>query len=290
MPSLSIIIPTHNRAKILEECLKHIEKQTIRGVLEVIVVSDGPDEEAGKVCKEQKWDMPVEFLEIEKSQQGVARNRGIEKAQASRTLFIGDDIFLTPKACEKHICAHIKQAEEDGPLSMAVLGYTTWDPSVSVTPTMKWLERSGWQFGYPLIEAYAKNFIPKPIQHRFTYTSHISFPTDIAKEHPFREDVSLYGWEDVEWGERLKNVPLKLFYEPEAKAFHHHPISLDQSLERMKTLGRSVIHFPHLDRHPTGLKRIAYEIASLLPTMSGKHRKAFLKGLKSKKRNNEITS
>ncbi|MBU2259586.1 glycosyltransferase, partial [Patescibacteria group bacterium] len=72
MPSLSIIIPTHKRSKILEECLKHIERQTIRGVLEVIVVSDGPDEEAAVVCKERKWEMPVEFLEIEKSQQGIA--------------------------------------------------------------------------------------------------------------------------------------------------------------------------------------------------------------------------
>ncbi|MBU2213475.1 MAG: glycosyltransferase [Patescibacteria group bacterium] len=284
MPSLSIIIPTHKRSKILEECLKHIERQTIRGVLEVIVVSDGPDEEAAVVCKERKWEMPVEFLEIEKSQQGIARNRGIEKASSSRTLLIGDDIFLTPKACEKHIYAHLRQAEEGGPLSMAVLGYTTWDSSVPINPTMKWLEKSGWQFGYPLIEAYANNFVPQPIQHRFTYTSHISVPTDIVKEHPFREDVTLYGWEDVEWGERLKNVPLKLFYEPEAKALHHHPITLEESLDRMETLGSSVTHFPNIDRHPTGLKRIAYEIAALFPTMSGKHRRAFLKGLKKEKK------
>ncbi|MBU0766296.1 glycosyltransferase family 2 protein [Patescibacteria group bacterium] len=282
MNSLSIIIPTYKRSKILEKCLKHIEKQTSHDVLEVIVVSDGPDEEAGKVCKEQEWEIPIEFLEIEKSQQGVARNHGIEKANSSLSLFIGDDIFLMPQACEKHIHAHLEQVEERGPISIAVLGHTTWDPNAEITSAMRWLEKSGWQFGYPLIKSYSKDFIPKPIQHRFTYTSHISVPTDIAREHPFREDVSLYGWEDVEWGERLKNVPLKLFYEPEAKAHHHHPITLEESLERMETLGRSVTHFPHLDRHPTGLKRIAYEIASLLPTMSGKHRKAFLRGLKRK--------
>ncbi|MCF7844198.1 MAG: glycosyltransferase [Kiritimatiellales bacterium] len=282
MPSLSVIIPTHKRSKILEQCLKHIEKQTACEALEVVIVSDEPDEETAIVCKEKKWKMPIKLIEIGRCQQGVARNRGIEKAQSSRSLIIGDDIFLKPEACEKHINAHLKQAEEGGPLSMAVLGYTTWDPNIEVTPAMKWLEKSGWQFGYPLIESYSKDFIPKPIQHRFTYTSHISVPTDIVKEHPFREDLSLYGWEDVEWGERIKNVPLQLFYEPEAKAIHHHPLSLEESLERMETLGRSITNFPHLDRHPTGLKRIAYKIASLLPTMSGKHRKAFLRGMKKK--------
>lgn len=280
MSSLSVIIPTHNRSAILEKCLKHIEEQTVRDKLDVIIVSDTPDEETYKICDKQKWKMPIELVEVEKCQQGTARNRGIEKAQASRSLIIGDDIFLAPDACKMHIDAHLKQAEEGGPLSMAVLGYTTWDPNLEITPTMKWLEKSGWQFGYPLIEAYAKNFIPQNIQHRFTYTSHISVPTDIVKEHPFREDVTMYGWEDVEWGERLKHVPLKLFYEPDAQAHHHHSLTMEESLDRMETLGKSLAYFQGLDRHPKGLKRVAYRLASVLPTMSGKHRKAFLKGLK----------
>jgi len=285
MPSLSIIIPTHKRAKILQKCLEHIDKQTICGALDVIVVSDGPDEETARVCEMSDWKTTVRFFEIEKAQQGVARNRGVMEARAPRTLFIGDDIFLAPDACQQHITTHLNEAEEDRPLAIAVLGYTTWDPELKITPTMKWLERSGWQFGYPLIESYAQNFIPSPIQHRFTYTSHLSLPTDIAKEHPFHEDATLYGWEDIEWGMRLKELPLKLFYEPHARAFHHHSMSMEDSLERMETLGRSVTHFSNLDRKPKGLKRIAYTLTSFLPTKAGKHRKAFLKGIKSKSNN-----
>ncbi len=282
MPYLSIIIPTHKRPSILRKCLEHIGVQTIRDDLEVIVVSDGPCDEAKKVCTESKLGVPLKYLEIEKSQQGVARNKGLEIAEAQRVLFIGDDIFLMPNACKEHMDARAKQLESGGPLDIAVLGYTTWDPNLEINPTMKWLERSGWQFGYPQLRKYQNNYIPDSIQERFTYTSHISLPRDVAREHPFSEDASMYGWEDIEWGKRLKKHPIKLFYQPEAKAFHHHELTPEDSLGRMETLGRSVHHFPDIGRKPKGIKRIGYEITALFPTMSGKHRKAFLKGLKKK--------
>ena len=289
MPNLSIIIPTHKRPNILKKCLEHIGVQTVRDDLEVIVVSDGPCNESKKICTESRLGVPLKYLEIEKSQQGVARNKGAEIAESSRVLFIGDDIFLAPNACEVHLQAHRKLSNQNVNCQLsivncrsAVLGYTTWDPELEINPTMQWLEKSGWQFGYPQLKKYANNYIPKSVQERFTYTSHISLPRDIAREHPFSENVSLYGWEDIEWGKRLKEHPLKLFYQPEAKAMHHHPLTHKDSLARMETLGRSIHHFPDIGRKPKGVKRLGYEITAFLPTMSGKHRKAFLRGLKSK--------
>lgn len=101
---------------------------------------------------------------------------------------------------------------------------------------MRWLEASGWQFGYPKLARYAHAALPTERQHLFTYTSHISLPTPTAKAHAFREDVRMYGWEDVEWGMRLCASGVPLFYEPSARALHHHHIELPQSLERMRTL------------------------------------------------------
>ncbi len=275
--SLSVIIPTHERASTLRHCLDYLEKQTVASEIEVIVVSDGPDPETTLLMGETKWKMPVKFFEIEKSQQGVARNRGVAKALAPIVLFIGDDIFLAPDACEKHIDAHHMHA------GCAVLGFTTWDPSLNITPTMRWLEKTGWQFGYNLLAPYKKGFVPKNLQHRFTYTSHISVPTDIARDHPFHEDVTLYGWEDIVWGQELRDDNVKLFYEPDAAALHHHPINLDASLARIETLGKSLLHLtkvaPELDRKPEGFKLFAYKVIALLPTIRGRHYKAFLKGL-----------
>jgi GT2 family glycosyltransferase len=151
---------------------------------------------------------------------------------------------------------------------------------------MTWLEQSGWQFGYPKIQKYAHKIIPQNIQHQFSYTSHISLPLDVAKKHQFRKDMTTYGWEDIEWGTRLKNDGVSLFYEPDAKALHHHHITLEESLLRIETLGKSARleskKNPQFDRAPKGIKLLAYQILSILPTMAGKHRKAFLRGYNQK--------
>lgn len=276
MVCLSVIIPTHRRSDILAECLRRLEAQTIASDLDVIVVSDGHDEKTAALFANSAWRVRVRFFEIEKSQQGSARNDGLRHTEAKYVLFIGDDIFLAPDACERHLAALKKSGG-------AVLGFTTWDPAAGITPVMKWLEESGWQFGYPGITPYAHGFLPVEIQHRYAYTSHISLPLEIAKKHLFRTDVHLYGWEDIEWGMRLKNSGVRLWYEPDAKALHHHHIELEDSLRRMETLGRSAVEIgklvPEFDRVPKGWKLLAYRMMVLLPTMAGAHRKAFLQGL-----------
>lgn len=281
---LSVVIPTHQRAEILERCLHHLSTQTIADELEVIVVSDGHDEATTRLCERDDLQFTIDnfrFIEIAKSQQGVARNHGVQHASAPYALFIGDDIFLESHACETHLLAHKSQIINRK--LQIVLGYTTWDPAVGITPVMRWLEKSGWQFGYPAIQQYSNSVIPSTIQHRFTYTSHISLPTEIAKKHPFREDVTLYGWEDIEWGSRLRNAGVPLIFDPDARALHHHQITLESSLKRMEVLGESAVKMekllPGFDRLPRGWKRIAYEAAAMLPTMAGKHRKAFLQGI-----------
>ncbi len=298
MPLLSVIIPTHKRADILKECLHHLERQTIADRIDVIVVSDGRDDKTVALFANAAFRIPVRFFEIGKSQQGSARNEGLQHAQGTYVLFIGDDIFLAPDACEKHLESHERcelsaldyehQLKSHTAVRKAVLGFITWDPAVGITPVMTWLEQSGWQFGYLDLNirhaAGAEPFIPHRLQHRYTYTSNISLPLDLAKQHLFRTDVHLYGWEDIEWGMRLRNAGVRVFYEPDAKALHHHRITLEESLKRMEILGRSAVEIQEkvseFDRVPRGWKLFLYRIAAMLPTMAGRHRKAFLKGLR----------
>jgi glycosyltransferase involved in cell wall biosynthesis len=274
MALLSVVIPTHWRADILAQCLECLERQTIAADLDVIVVSDGHDDKTAALFVSPAWRLALRFIEVSKSQQGVARNAGVALAVAPRTLFIGDDILLDANAC----AVHAKPLQADA----AVLGFSTWDPACGITPVMRWLEASGWQFGYPKLARYAHAALPTERQHLFTYTSHISLPTPTAKAHAFREDVRMYGWEDVEWGMRLCASGVPLFYEPSARALHHHHIELPQSLERMRTLGRSAVELkksvPHFDRVPSGAKLLAYQLLGMFPTMAGKHRRAFLEG------------
>lgn len=275
------MIPTHHRPHILRKTLDHIEVQTIRDQLEVVIVSDGPDPKTAEMIQNLSWSFPIQYFAIPKSQQGAARNAGVTKARGKYVLFIGDDIFLEKDACEKHLTKNVECRTEN--VECAILGYTTWDPSVEITPVMRWLERTGWQFGYGKIGKYAHQFVPQSVQHRFTYASHISLPWKTAHRIPFREDITLYGWEDTEWGLRLKEEGVFLWYEPEAKSLHHHRIELSDSLKRMELIGQSLQQVtqtnPSFDRMPRGLKQFAYKCLSFLPTMRGQHYRALIKGL-----------
>lgn len=282
MPVLSVIIPTYRRAAILSQCLDHLSRQTARGDIEVIVVSDGHDDATSALLSgisSRCDDFPIRFFEQEKSQQGAARNLGVRHAKGQYTLFIGDDAFLLPDACERHL-QHLRGEQR------CVLGFTTWDPALTISPAMRWLERSGWQFGYPMLRRYQYSLVPASLQAAFSYTINISLPTEIARNSPFREGISFYGWEDIEWGTTLANAGIPLFYAPDATAYHHHHLTLDDSLKRMEVLGRSAaameILNPSLSLTPKGIKRLAYTFSSLLPTMAGKHRKAFLRGMKTR--------
>ncbi len=305
MPSLSVVIPTYRRAKILAKTLDCLAAQTIAKDIEVIVVSDGPDVEAEETIRRftSRHPSPVtRYLSIPKSQQGAARNAGVRMATGDRVLFIGDDIFLEKDACAYHANSgewraasgensrnpSFDSTQDRQPVTRnpsAVLGFTTWDPDLIITPVMKWLEESGWQFGYPKIAEYAGKALPPEIQHKFTYTSHVSVPLKVARSIPFRQNLTMYGWEDIEWGLRLKDAGVPLIYEPRAKALHHHALMLEQSLARMETLGKSAVMFeslePRLNIVPKGFKLFVREIESLLPTMAGKHKKAFLRGIKT---------
>lgn len=278
---LSVVIPTRRRADILRRCLDALALQTAASRLEAVVVSDGEDADTAALFATHAWGFPLRFLSLPKSHQGTARNRGVALARGEVCLFIGDDIFLAPNACEIHLRAHHESRMPNA--NLAVLGFTTWNPTLEITPVMRWLEESGWQFGYPMIGRYAGAALPTGVQHRFTYTSHLSLPTALARAHPFREDVSLYGWEDIEWGTRLRDAGVRLLYRDDAVGFHHHSLTLDQSLLRMETLGASAVRLarlvPSLDRLPRGPKRLAYRCLALLPTLRGRHAQAFLRGI-----------
>jgi len=146
------------------------------------------------------------------------------------------------------------------------------------------------QFGYPLVAPFTHTFLPETEQHFFTYASNLSLPTKILWQHPFREDALLYGWEDVEWGRRLAQSGVRLFYEPDARGYHHHPFTDAEVWERSRTLGQSAAHLERalaaegdvdLRIVPHGIKKFLYTILSFLPTYRGKHWRAFLRGVRT---------
>lgn len=255
---ISVIIPTYNRVEILKLCLERLTAQ--QGVeFEVIVVDDGSTDETENMTGEIPGGI-VRYIRQEHLQQGVARNRGAAEAKGDILVFIGDDILVQPGFLKTHYEAHQRMSAEN----VAVLGFTTWDPLIEINDYMRFLESSGWQFGYGFLRP---GFVERTDRYKFFYTSNVSMKKSFFEKEKFNESFRGYGWEDIELGYRLvKNHGMRLFYEPAARAFHHHVIQESDLLKKMQAVGRSAVAFegihPEVRVMPKGFKRLLIRMAT----------------------------
>ncbi len=250
---LSVVIPTHNRAETLKTCLEKLSEQE-DVAFEVIVVDDGSTDQTSSVVSSASASlkMDLKYIKQEKSHQGTARNRGVMAAKGDIVVFIGDDIFVEPGFLKHHHDRHAENSDKN----VVVLGFTTWDPALEINPYMRFLEDSGWQFGYKFLKP---KMIGRVDPYKFFYTSNISLKKSFFEKEKFNEEFVCYGWEDIELGYRLwKHHDMQLYYEPQAVAYHHHEIPEADLPKKMRTVGRSAVLFqqlqPDLKVVPEGFK------------------------------------
>jgi glycosyltransferase involved in cell wall biosynthesis len=196
MKALGIVIPTHNRAEALLECLAHLEMQTF-GDFEVIVVDDGSSDSTQSQMQNfmARTPLAIRYVMQQNSGPAKARNRGIALLEAPICLLLGDDIFAPPTL----IATHLKLHEEYPALQVAALGLTKWSTTgQEITSFMSWLGLSPFQFAYKDLLAGVE-----PDWHHF-YTSNISVKTELLKQFPFSEEFPFAAMEDSVLGYRLK--------------------------------------------------------------------------------------
>ena len=126
-----------------------------------------------------------------------------------------------------------------------MLGHVTWSPELTITPYMRWLERSGQQFDYGAIET-SEDVDPK----RFFYTANLSVKRAFVLECAalFDETFRHAAFEDIELGCRLALHGLVLKYNRQAGAFHHHATTVVSALRRVRRCGESSVDFARKTR------------------------------------------
>ena len=96
MKKISFIIPVHNIAKWIGECLDSILKQNNVADFEVLLIDDGSLDESKEICL--KYTSKYNFIKYyyqDCSGVSVARNYGLEKACGEYICFLdGDDFYL----------------------------------------------------------------------------------------------------------------------------------------------------------------------------------------------------
>ena len=90
---VSVLIATRNRARLLEQALLHLSKQTVGQIAwEVIVVDNGSDDSTPDVLSRLKNALPLVALEEPVPGKNRALNRALASARGRLLLFTDDDI------------------------------------------------------------------------------------------------------------------------------------------------------------------------------------------------------
>src|SRR5919106_2219637 len=238
-PLISVIIPTYQRATLLERSLESLTEQTLpQDAFEVVVVDDGSSDWTQSICTKLADQLPLRYLRIENSGIAAAKNLGVFASQAPLLLFFDDDDIADPGLLEAHVEAHREHPDE----KVAVLGYTTWASELEVSPIMEYVTEIGQHlFSYKNLEDgqrldYTYFWGGRSSCKRALLTTHGSF------------DQEMSGIEDMELGFRLAKQGLAVIHTRAAKSYMVRPVTFDQFAERCRKRGHALWRFTQ--RHP----------------------------------------
>lgn len=126
---ISVIIPTFNRFELLDAALGSVAAQSVRHLVEVVVVNDGGPSVAPVVRKWEKM-LAVKLVELDRRVgPAAARNVGIQLAAGKYIAFLDDDDLFLPE----HLAAGCKLLES-GDADFVYLGAIVADRRLSGPP------------------------------------------------------------------------------------------------------------------------------------------------------------
>ena len=256
----SVVIPTYNRRSILEKCLLALEQQILFSELdgyEVVVVDDGSTDGTPSWLRDEASRFPhVRMVEQEHGGPAEGRNRGVDNARGDLIVFIDSDLVVTESFLACHARALRKSWQQRG-------------------------DRLSFTYGAVINTANFEQPTTEP--HKFQDNSWAYFATGnvaidrevLERSGLFDTNFRLYGWEDLELGERLRQMDVELVKCPEAVGYHWHPaLRLEQvpdliRVERERAKMGLVFYRKHPTRRVrfiiqfTWLHRLLWELLTL---------------------------
>jgi peptidoglycan/xylan/chitin deacetylase (PgdA/CDA1 family) len=106
-PAISVVIASHNRARLLGRCLDALAAQNVDpSEFEVIVADDGSSDETPQLLERLQTPFRLRVLRLAGSGQASAQNAAIEIAEGEVCLFLDDDVIASPELVAGHLAAH----------------------------------------------------------------------------------------------------------------------------------------------------------------------------------------
>ena len=118
---ISVIVPVHNGASYLEECIGSILAQDYEA-LEVLIINDGSTDTTADICERLCGQHDcLRVITLPDLGVSVARNRGLEQARGAYIMFVDADDRLRPGVL-KSLHGLLRQTDSD----MAGCSFATW--------------------------------------------------------------------------------------------------------------------------------------------------------------------
>jgi glycosyltransferase involved in cell wall biosynthesis len=235
---VSVVIPTYNRRPILEKCLLALERQQACpeiDLYEVVVVDDGSTDGTPDWLRGAAERFPHVRL-IEQSHGGPAegRNRGVDHAYGDVIVFIDSDLVVTDSFLSCHASSLVRSWEARGDHLCFTYG--------AVVNTAN--------FEQPTAERHKM----RDLSWAYFATGNVAIAKEVLQRAGlFDTGFRLYGWEDLELGERLRRMGVQLIKCPAAVGYHWHPaLTLDQIPRLIEVEGeRARMGLVFFRKHPT---------------------------------------
>ncbi len=238
---VTVQICTYGRPSSALECLDALSRQTCpAGSFDVVLVDDGSAAPFAPLVDGARYPFPLHLLRVPHGGLARARNAGIRAAAGEIVLFIDDDTVADSHLVEEHLTVHDRHPRS------VVLGWVNHVEPGHQPPT--------------------RRFHLADLSTSFFWTSNAS----VRREHLvaaglFDEAFVEYGWEDVEFGERLRDLGLKRRRAPRAIVSHvkrpWRGVDVPGLLGQAAASARSAVVFAR--KRPTRRMRLATGISPL---------------------------
>jgi GT2 family glycosyltransferase len=215
IPTVTVVIPTFNRADLLRLCLHALDNQSIaRDAFEIIVVDDGSTDCTAEYLNEREAQVGPAFAWCQQSHAGpsAARNLGLQRARGTFIAFTDDDCVP-----HQHWLAELLSEMPDDERRAGIGGkIRRFDDNL----VGRYIDNAG------LMSSWVEDGVVE-----YLITANALFRADALREiggfntnlgRTLRTRLALGGGEDVDVGYRLRDAGYQLAVTEAGVVAHHH--------------------------------------------------------------------
>ncbi len=229
--SFSVIVPTHNRPRLIVACLKSLFAQT-QPPLEIIVVDDG----SGPAVEDALRPYRASIIYLRQKQEGwgSARQRGAQASRGDILVFLDDDCLAPPGWLACYAAGYAEHPDAHG-----IGGGLRTGQSTNLAGLKQY---RGHQDHFNRLNTPLNIHADQAGRVWFTFGGNRSFRREVF----FAAAPESWSWyhDDLLIDLRLREMGALIYYDPEAWVIHRYQLSLADRLRAAYRYGRSDARLP----------------------------------------------